>query len=106
MWTFIVSFFTKHLWNILSVLADIIVVCIFGYALWLLFHPKPTTTQNAGVINNYTVYPDKLDFALGKIGGFEMFSFHTSPPISTVVKQNIISGIQKKVPYVIPKISK
>ena len=84
---FILDFFTKHLWNILSVTADILVVAFVGYSVWMVFHPKPTTTQNetAQVINNYTIYPDNLKFVVGKVGGFELLSYHSVPSTSKVI---------------------
>lgn len=83
------SFLTKNLASILSVIADILVVAFVGYSIWNVIHPKPTTTQNqsASVINNYTLYPDKLGFAVGKVGGFEFFSYHSNPVGKTIVNQ-------------------
>ena len=100
MWAWVAAFFTSHLWKILSVIADIIIVAIFIYALWNLFHPKPTTTQNqtANKIYNYTLYPDRLDFALGKIGGFEVFSYHSYPstPATSQKVSNKAQGFVKQ----------
>ncbi len=92
MWAWVIPFFTKHLWTIISTIADILLILYVGYCVWLQFHPKPTTTQNqrAQTINNYTVnYPDKLDAALGKIGGFEFISYHSFPKSLNSIVQKV-----------------
>lgn len=98
MWAWVGAFLTKHLWTILSALADILVIAFVSYSVWNVIHPKPTTTQNqtANKIVNYTLYPDQLNFALGKIGGFEFFSYHSypsTPATSKKVSSNIVKGV-------------
>jgi hypothetical protein len=104
MWAWIIPFFTKHLWTIISVFADILIVSFVGYCVWLQFNPKPTTSQSAKVINNYILYPDNNDFAIGRLFGWELISHHSYPPVTSISEKSV--EVPKILTKVLPKIVK
>jgi hypothetical protein len=102
----LVTFFTTHLWKILSVIADVLLIAYVCYSVWLQLHPKPTTTQNqkANQIYNYTLYPDTTGFILGKVGGFELLSYHSNPTSAQIKKVVVIpSSVMDAVNSVVKK---
>jgi len=68
MWMWLTSFFVSKavpavqhaLWRTVSVLCVVGVLAFFGYAGYKIFHPKPTTTVQAGGVSN--TYEIKVGF--------------------------------------------
>lgn len=67
----VITFITKYGLKVIGIIADLLVIAFIIYSCWLVFHPKPTTTQNqnAQTIVNNDFYPSKKDFAIG----FDLF---------------------------------
>ena len=89
--TWIITFLTKYGLKALGIIADILVVVFIIYSGWLVFHPKPTTTQNqtAQTIVNNDFYPSKKDFAIGiDLFGVDLGIVKYSYPVKPVMKVN------------------
>jgi hypothetical protein len=89
-------------WAIFKALFLIVtIVGGLGYLIWLFYagaikpvlHPNPTTTQNAKNIENNEYYPDKTDFCLLKLWGFEIISHHSYPDKPAIKETNTEDSI-------------